>query len=102
MAIMKMVLKFCLALIILRLIFCKMLLHYGPIVALGAVGVYVSRFLQSNIESSIGSSVDPSSGLGTYNCNHQFTTEVVSLDPLMIYINNFLNPYEVEYLLDLG
>lgn len=33
---------------------------------------------------------------------HSYTTEIVSLDPLVIYINNFTSPAEAEALIKLG
>jgi len=37
-----------------------------------------------------------------YLCDHQYSTEIVSLDPLVIYINDFISSYEIDYLLNLG
>jgi prolyl 4-hydroxylase len=34
--------------------------------------------------------------------NHQYTTEIISLDPLLIYINNFTSTQEAEELIELG
>lgn len=33
---------------------------------------------------------------------HQYTTEIISLDPLLIYINNFTSAQEAEELIKLG
>ncbi len=41
---------------------------------------------------------DPAS----YRCVHSYTIELLSTDPLVIYINNFLNNDEVEHLLGLA
>lgn len=35
----------------------------------------------------------------SYTCTHQYTTEILSTDPMMLYANNFINPYEIDYLL---
>ena len=34
--------------------------------------------------------------------DHQYTTEIISLDPLLIYINNFTSAREAEELIKLG
>lgn len=34
--------------------------------------------------------------------SHQYTTEIISLDPLLIYINNFTSAQEAEELIKLG
>ena len=38
----------------------------------------------------------------SYNCAHSYTIELLSMDPLAIYINNFLSDYEIDHLLELG
>ncbi|KAL1860560.1 hypothetical protein VTK73DRAFT_7287 [Phialemonium thermophilum] len=38
----------------------------------------------------------------TYRCEHAYTVELLSLDPLAIYINNFLRDDEIDHLLALG
>jgi len=38
----------------------------------------------------------------SYSCVHSYTIELLSIDPLVIYINNFLSEEEIEYLLDLA
>ncbi|MCJ1433716.1 hypothetical protein MMC27_003080 [Xylographa pallens] len=42
------------------------------------------------------SSVSSPSG---YVCNLDYTPEILSTEPLMIYLNNFLSPYEIDHLL---
>ncbi|KAI3322298.1 2OG-Fe(II) oxygenase family oxidoreductase [Xylariaceae sp. AK1471] len=42
--------------------------------------------------------LDPAS----YNCIHSYSIELLSIDPLVIYLNNFLSDVEVDYLLGLG
>jgi len=37
-----------------------------------------------------------------YTCSHSYTTELLSIDPLVIYINNFIHDEEIEHLLNLG
>lgn len=37
----------------------------------------------------------------SYNCSHRYTVELLSIDPLVMYINGFLKNEEVDYLLDL-
>ena len=34
-----------------------------------------------------------------YECTHQYTTEILSIDPVMLYINNFVSEYEIRSLL---
>lgn len=40
--------------------------------------------------------------LATYNCVHGYTIEILSIDPLVIYLNDFLSDMEIEYLLSLA
>lgn len=37
-------------------------------------------------------------GPNIYQCNHRYSTEILSIDPLVLYINNFVSQYEVEEL----
>lgn len=37
-----------------------------------------------------------------YTCDHTYTIEILSLDPLVMYLNGFVHSYEIEYLLKLG
>ncbi|KAF5024431.1 hypothetical protein F66182_3517 [Fusarium sp. NRRL 66182] len=57
----------------------------------------VSRF----IDVSLPWHVSPLS-TETYVCQQNFTVEILSIDPLVMYINNFLSDYEVDHLLDLS
>jgi len=45
---------------------------------------------------------DSLSATEEYLCTHQYNIEIVSNDPLMIYINQFLSPYEVKYLYNMA
>ncbi|KAM3446478.1 hypothetical protein MY3296_009637 [Beauveria thailandica] len=38
----------------------------------------------------------------TYKCGQNYTVEILSIDPLAIYLNNFLDDAEIRYLLALG
>lgn len=38
----------------------------------------------------------------SYSCSHGYTVEILSIDPLAIYINNFISNEEIEHLLKLG
>lgn len=38
--------------------------------------------------------------LASYSCAHNYTIELMSIDPAVIYINNFVKDEEVEYLLN--
>ncbi|KAF4334292.1 2OG-Fe(II) oxygenase family Oxidoreductase [Fusarium beomiforme] len=40
--------------------------------------------------------------IDAYDCRQNYTIEILSIDPLMIYINNFLSDYEVNHILDVG
>lgn len=40
--------------------------------------------------------------LDSYSCVHSYTIELLSIDPLVIYINDFLSNDEIEHLLDIG
>jgi prolyl 4-hydroxylase len=37
-----------------------------------------------------------------YSCDQSYTIELLSIDPLVIYINNFLSDEEIDHLLDMG
>ncbi|KAJ8131025.1 hypothetical protein O1611_g2600 [Lasiodiplodia mahajangana] len=37
-----------------------------------------------------------------YNCDQSYTIELLSIDPLVIYINNFIRDEDIEHLLALG
>jgi len=39
--------------------------------------------------------------LATYSCVHSYSIELLSIDPLAIYINNFLTGDEINHLLNL-
>lgn len=58
-----------------------------------AIGTASWHFLQNNVLS--GWTAKP------YSCTHTYSTEILSLDPLVVYINNFLSPYEVSRLLEI-
>ena len=38
----------------------------------------------------------------TICAEQQYATEILSVDPLIVYINNFVNDNEIDYLLKLG
>lgn len=35
-----------------------------------------------------------------YDCFHEYTIEMLSLDPVMMYLNNFLSDKEVKHLVE--
>lgn len=37
----------------------------------------------------------------TYDCHQNSTIEILSIDPFVMYINNFLSEYEVNHLLEI-
>ncbi|KAI0376562.1 hypothetical protein F5Y04DRAFT_266066 [Hypomontagnella monticulosa] len=54
--------------------------------------------LSPSISEIVGRDVEPS-----FNClPHTYATEIVSLDPLLIYIDKFLAPAEIDALLEAG
>ncbi|KAF2442115.1 hypothetical protein P171DRAFT_61539 [Karstenula rhodostoma CBS 690.94] len=54
-------------------------------------------------ENDLNTSIDPSSPSLLAACRaHTYTTQIVSLDPLLIYINNFTSAAEAEALIELG
>jgi hypothetical protein len=61
---------------------------YAIAAAIAGVGIKVWTVLNRALDSS------------PLVCRHQYTTEVLSTDPLMIYINNFVSPEEIDLLLD--
>ena len=36
------------------------------------------------------------------SCEHNYSVEILSIDPLVIYLNNFVSDSEIQHLLDLG
>ncbi|KAM4067389.1 hypothetical protein HRG_012243 [Hirsutella rhossiliensis] len=40
--------------------------------------------------------------LASYRCESSYSVEILSIDPLVIYLNNFLNDAEIRHLLNLG
>ena len=40
------------------------------------------------------------STIGSYHCELSYSVEILSFDPLVLYINNFLADTEIEHLLD--
>ncbi|KAI1341703.1 hypothetical protein F5Y15DRAFT_430930 [Xylariaceae sp. FL0016] len=61
----------------------------------------VSSFLHMSSRSR--SSSDEEDAASTTVCRpHHYTTELISLDPLLIYIENFLRPSEITELLEAG
>ncbi|KAI2616393.1 hypothetical protein GGS26DRAFT_578444 [Hypomontagnella submonticulosa] len=57
--------------------------------------------LSPSISGIIGRDVEPTPVF--FNClPHTYTTEIVSLDPLLIYIDKFLAPAEIDALLEAG
>ncbi|KAJ4296217.1 hypothetical protein N0V90_006262 [Kalmusia sp. IMI 367209] len=64
----------------------------------------LGRFLPNRLQTKLSSvqndkdvALDPSSPSLLEDCRtHSYTTEIISLDPLMIYINNFTSPTEAE------
>ncbi|KAF1959378.1 hypothetical protein CC80DRAFT_467903 [Byssothecium circinans] len=56
-----------------------------------------------NDETQTPDPIDPASPSLLAACyNHTYTTEIISLDPLMIYINNFTSAAEAQALINLG
>ncbi|TQV90385.1 2OG-Fe(II) oxygenase family Oxidoreductase [Cordyceps javanica] len=56
----------------------------------------VGRFPQWRSTNAVTAVLD----LSTYNCRQDYTIEILSIDPLIIYLDNFVNDMEVRYLLD--
>lgn len=36
-----------------------------------------------------------------YSCTHEYTAEILSFDPAVIYLNNFIKEHEIEHLLNI-
>lgn len=57
----------------------------------------------SSISEAFGRDVEHTSSSPSFSClQHAYTTEIISLDPLLIYIDSFLAPAEVDALLEAG
>ncbi|KAF2730161.1 hypothetical protein EJ04DRAFT_580072 [Polyplosphaeria fusca] len=71
---------------------------------------HIQTYLTSQFQSSVSTApkpaipaVEPPTGWTPEACAaHQYTTEIVSLDPLVIYINNFTSQLEAEGLVKAG
>ncbi|MCJ1385130.1 hypothetical protein MMC17_008249 [Xylographa soralifera] len=60
--------------------------------AAAVVGALSIKFWPFQSASSV-------TGPSGYVCNLHYTPEILSTEPLMIYLNNFLSPYEINHLL---
>ncbi|KAI1434952.1 hypothetical protein GGR50DRAFT_694608 [Xylaria sp. CBS 124048] len=64
---------------------------------------FLSPKLTPYLPESLRPTPTPHENPSAYSCHpHQYSTEIVSLDPLLIYINNFLQPLEITELLAAG
>lgn len=71
----------------------KAYISWAPAMMAATVGTAAWRFFQN--------SVSPLRTTDAYSCVHSYSTEILSLDPLVVYINNFLSPHEIQRLLEL-
>ncbi|KAI0414473.1 hypothetical protein F5X98DRAFT_389746 [Xylaria grammica] len=67
-------------------------------------GVTLSSTLDkiTSLPLSFNLPIEEKLDVGPYSCDHSYTIELLSIDPLVIYINNFLRDEEIEHLLNLG
>lgn len=79
---------------------CAILLAPISIMILGILrcGQFVSERSSSIFNVAIPEHLHTES----YSCDQSYTIELLSIDPLAIYINNFLRDEEIEHLLKLG
>lgn len=61
------------------------------------IGQWVSKAGVLSEISSWGSSAHLPDG---YECKHEYTIELMSFDPLVIYANNFVSDAEINHLLE--
>lgn len=91
----------------------KALLGFSAAAAVGAFVLYLSGarvVLDSNSgeaqplvdlvqTSRAGSSLSPDGKGSNYTCSHsEMKPKFLSYDPIMVYIENFITPYETEHL----
>ncbi|KAI2463191.1 hypothetical protein F4781DRAFT_135058 [Annulohypoxylon bovei var. microspora] len=62
----------------------------------------ISKIFDRDIEHASPSSSSPATSPSFTCLPHTYTTEIISLDPLLIYIDSFLAPAEVAALLEAG
>lgn len=41
-----------------------------------------------------------STGLGSYECSNSYSVEIMSFDPVVMYINGFMSDFEINHLID--
>lgn len=74
------------------------------------VGISYSNFSFMSLSSGLGSLISPSSttvvhrklDADTYTCDQSYTIELLSIDPLVMYINNFMRDEEIDHILNLA
>lgn len=93
-----------------QLIALSIILLVLPLLLQTVFSTYVHQYIPTHLGASLSPPkkddhvpIEPSSSSLLEACRaHSYTTEIVSLDPLMIYINNFTSPLEAEALIALG
>ncbi|KAH8805173.1 2OG-Fe(II) oxygenase family oxidoreductase [Xylogone sp. PMI_703] len=85
--------KYSILLVPISILILSVLRYWQPISEYSSTILGLTPFGEANLGH-----FDPVS----YSCVHSYTIELLSIDPLVIYINNFLTDAEIEHLLDLG
>lgn len=69
-----------------------------------SLGVLVVGYLLYSLDMTLWSAaISGASQINpqTYVCDHKYTIEIMSIDPLVLYINGFLSEPEVNYIVKL-
>ena len=68
------------------------------LLSLAQIGQWISKHVQTgNIIRH-----EPSMSTETYKCHQDYTVEILSFDPWVIYINNFIRAEEISHLLEIS
>ena len=89
-----------------QLVLLSAVLLTAPLLLQSLYSTYLSPYLRTTttpVQNDQNTPTDPSSPALLEACRkHSYTTQIVSLDPLMVYINNFTSTAEAEALINLG
>lgn len=63
------------------------------------VGHFVAKHVDINafVSSAVTKNLHEKS---LHQCNHEYSIQLLSLDPLVLYVNNFIKDEEIRHLLD--
>ena len=73
-------------------------------IVMNAVALGIAAWLQGSLPviSWLSSKASVPEDLLSISSNHRYTVQMLSTDPVMIYLDGFIHPRESQYLLELG